>query len=311
AYHSGLLLPDELSVIPILAALYFMMRSANDPRVRNAILCGVFLGASCWLRSNALVLPVFVVAMIFSVVPKEMRARFALVMIATFVITVTPITMRNVICFDTFAPLSLGGGTTLVEGLGDIDDGSRGLPRTDEDVMQLDAKLDGTGKTYSGLYDPDGVIRDRRRSVYGLSIIRSEPFWFAQGVAARGLSTFRLERVPAIAPERDEQDTTAPIFYWLDRPLKFFQRAFVTAVFLPLVLLGLIVVALRKQWRALFIILVVPVYYATVQPLVHTEYRYVIATPHMLMIASAVGMCWLFGRVAGLVGSDRESAAGA
>jgi hypothetical protein len=286
-------------------------RSVKEPRVEDAVLCGVFLGLSCWLRSNALVLPVFVAVVLFGVVSKEMRTRITLVMIAAFVLMIAPITLRNAIFFDTFAPLSLGGGTTLVEGLGDIDDGSRGLPRTDEDVMQLDAKLDGSGTAYSGLYDVDGVMRDRRRSEYGLSIIRSEPLWFARGVAARGVSTFRLERVPAVAAGRDERDTTNAVLYWLDRPLKFFQRAFVTAVFLPLVLIGVIVVALRKQWKALVVILVVPVYYATVQPVVHTEYRYVLATPHMLMIAAAVGMCWLSGRIAALVRSDRGCAPGA
>jgi hypothetical protein len=175
--------------------------------------------------------------------------------------------------------------------------------------MQLDARLDGSGMQYSALYDPDGVERERRRMDFGLSIIEAEPLWFARGVAARGLSTFRLERVPAIAPERDERETTSAPLYWLDRPLKFLQRAFVTAVFLPLVLLGLIVTAVRRQWRELIVVLVVPLYFATVQPLVHTEYRYVLATPHMLMIAAGVALCWLFGKIVALVRSDRESTA--
>ncbi len=73
----------------------------------------------------------------------------------------------------------------MVEGLGDLDDGRRGLPPTDEDIMQLDARLEGSDVQYSGLYDPDGVERDRRRTEYGMSVIRSEPIWFARGVGAR------------------------------------------------------------------------------------------------------------------------------
>jgi hypothetical protein len=84
----------------------------------------------------------------------------------------------------------------------------------------------------------------------------------------------------------------------LNRPLKFFQRSFVTAIFLPLAVIGICLIAARRQWFKLIILLIVPVYYATVQALVHTEYRYVLATPHMLMIPAAVGICWLVGSVA-------------
>lgn len=307
AYNSGLLLPDESCVLPILAALYFLVRLSETAQFRNAISCGLFLGVSCWLRSNALLLPLFFAVAIFFVTAKEIRIRAAALLIAAFIVVIAPITIRNAVYFNSFIPLSLGSGTTLLEGLGDIDDGSRSLPRTDEDVMRLDAKLDGTGSDYSRLYDPEGVERDRRRREYGASVIGAEPLWFARGVAARGASTFRLERVPAIAPERNEKDLTPWFFYWINVPLKFAQRAFVTASFLPLVLAGLIVIGVKRRWRELITILIVPLYYATVQPLVHTEYRYVLATPHMLMIAAAVAMCWLFAKAVALVRENSKS----
>jgi 4-amino-4-deoxy-L-arabinose transferase-like glycosyltransferase len=311
AYHSCLMLPDELSVIPILAAIYFLIRARLNARLVDAVLCGICLGLSCWLRSNALFLPLFVGVSAMLMIAKGDRMRFAAIIIATCVITIAPITIRNAIYFNSFIPLSLGGGTTFVEGLGDIDDGGRALPRTDEEIMQLDANLDGSGMQYSALYAPRGLERDRRRMDFGLSIVEAEPFWFARGVATRGMSTFRLERVPAMASQRDERETTNAALYWLNRPLKVLQRAFVTAVFLPLVLIGLVVTAARRQWRELIVVLIVPLYFATVQPLVHTEYRYVLATPHMLMIAVAVALCWLFGTIVALVRSDRESAGSA
>lgn len=306
AYHSGLMLPDELSVIPILAAVFFLVRAIRRPRLTNALLCGVCLGLSCWLRANALLLPIFFAVAALLVVGKERRATFAGLLLAAFLFTIAPVTIRNALCFQSFIPLALGGGTTVVEGLGDIDDGSRGLPRTDEGVMDLDAKLDGSESRYTTLYDPEGVARDRRRLSFGWSTIRSEPLWFARGVAKRGLSTFRLERVPAVVPERDERETTNALLYALDRPLKLVQRAFVTAAFLPLTVLGLVVLALKKRWSELVAIVTVPSYFATVQTFVHTEYRYVLATPHMLMIAAAVGMCWLCGRVVRSACRNRE-----
>jgi len=311
AYHSGLLLPDELSVIPILTAVYFFVLAMRVPLVRNALLCGVFLAASCWLRSNALVLPLYFAVAAVALIPRCSRLRFAGLMIMAFVVAIAPITIRNAMYFGSFIPLSLGSGTTFVEGLGDIDDGSPRLPRTDEDVMRLDASLDGSDNQYSSLYDPNGVERDRQRTKYGLSVVRSEPLWFASVVAARGASTFRLERVPAIAAGRDEKDTTPLFVYWANRPLKVLQRAFVTAAFLPFVCFGLIVLWVCRKWRESIVLLVVPLYYATVQPLVHTEYRYVLAIPHLLMIIAAVAICWIAGKVLKLLGRDRESAAAA
>jgi 4-amino-4-deoxy-L-arabinose transferase-like glycosyltransferase len=303
AYHSGLILPDELSVIPILAAVYYFVRLVRAGRATDAALCGLCLGLSCWLRSNALMLPIFF--FVAAVLGRRTKTQLlnAAVLVAAFVVTIAPITARNLVVFDAPVPLSLGSGTTFVEGLGDIDDGSRGLPREDEDVMALDQSLDQSlgdsrGVPYTSLYDPNGVERDARRMAFGRGVVAKEPLWFIKGVAARGLSTLRLERVPAVAPERDERTTTSPILYWLNRPLKFFQRSFVTAIFLPLAVIGICLIAARRQWFKLIILLIVPVYYATVQALVHTEYRYVLATPHMLMIPAAVGICWLVGSVA-------------
>ncbi len=311
AYHSALILPDELSVIPILAAVYFFLLAIKGRSVRDALLCGAFLAMSCWLRSNALLLPVYFAIAGAILTVRGTRPRLGAVLILVFVVVIAPITIRIAVYFESFIPLSLGSGTTFVEGLGDIDDGDPRLPRTDEDVMRLDATLDGSGNAYSSLYEPNGVERDRKRMLYGLSVMRSKPVWFVRGVASRGISTFRLERVPAIAGERAEKETTPSVFYWLDLPLKFLQRVFVTAVFLPLVALGLILLAIRRQWREMVTILLVPLYYATVQPLVHTEYRYVLATPHLLMIAAAVAMCWLVGKVLILVPRNDNSTAGA
>jgi 4-amino-4-deoxy-L-arabinose transferase-like glycosyltransferase len=316
AYHSGLMLPDELSVVPVLAALYFLVRATREPRILYALLCGVFLGLSCWLRSNTLLLPVFIAFSALFVLTQGGRLRFAGLSLAVFLVTIAPITIRNVVYFHAPVPLSLGFGTTFIEGLGDLDDGRRGVPKTDEDVMALDERLeielgDWYGKPYSSLYDPMGFEREGRRIAFGRRVVTQERLWFASGVAKRGLTTFRLERVPAIAPERDERDATNAALYWLNRPLKVVQRAFITAAFLPFVVLGAGLLVVRKRWRELVLLGVVPLYFATVQPLVHTEYRYVLATPHLLMVCAAIGLCFLFGKLRRLGGRDVNDAAAA
>jgi len=118
-----------------------------------------------------------------------------------------------------------------------------------------------------------------------------------------------MERVPVIAPERDESETTNPILYKLNIPLKLFQKLFISAVFLPLLFFGMIL--LLREWEkrlSLMILACVPVYYMTVQSLIHTEYRYVLAIPHFVMIVSAVALSFVWGKVAERVtGSSNTS----
>jgi hypothetical protein len=295
AYHSGIILPDELSVLPILFAVFAFVLAYKKTDIRWAVLAGLGIGLSCWLRANALLLPAFVGAAWLALLPKGVRLRFACVMFGTFVLTISPITIRNYLVFDSFVPLSLGTGTTFVEGLGDLDlSGQRGMPHTDDDVMALDAARAGRPDYYSTLYSPDGVLREHARVAFGLDAVGSDPLWFMGGVVERGINYIRLERVPAMDPAYDESDTTDRWLRNLNVPLKAFQRLFITAVFLPLILLGAILLLLKRESRGTFLLLsAIPLYYMSVQPVLHTEYRYVLPAAHILMVFAAVAVSYL------------------
>ena len=60
------------------------------------------------------------------------------------------------------------------------------------------------------------------------------------------------------------------------------QKLFLTAVMLPLAIIGLVLLVVKKRWPALIVLLVVPVYFFCVQSTVHTEYRYVLAVDYFL-----------------------------
>lgn len=299
AYHSGLMLPDGLSVLPVLLAQYLLVRARERPSILLVVFCGVAIGLSCWLRSNALLLPLFFAAGAFFWLPRIGRTRFALTLIGVFIITIAPITIRNYVVFGSLVPLSLGAGTTFIEGLGDYDtDGRFGLPTTDEGVMQMDVRRSNRADYYGFLYSPDGVERDRARTKDGLAVVAEDPGWYAASVAHRGLSTLRMERVPVIATERDERETTPTLLYHLNRPLKLVQGAFITAVILPIAIFGLVLLLFdAEQRRALIVLAIIPLYYGTVQALIHTEYRYVLATPHILVVLSAVTLSFLIGKI--------------
>ena len=63
AYNSLLLLPDSLSVLPILAAVYVIVsaRVTAGSWIKLAT-AGAMLGVSCWFRPNGLLLPLFFAA---------------------------------------------------------------------------------------------------------------------------------------------------------------------------------------------------------------------------------------------------------
>src|SRR5438132_685262 len=60
AWNSVLLLPDSISVLPILLAIYLLARAIKRPQFFKFLVVGALVGASCWLRANAMFLTLFV-----------------------------------------------------------------------------------------------------------------------------------------------------------------------------------------------------------------------------------------------------------
>ena len=89
-------------------------------------------------------------------------------------------------------------------------------------------------------------------------------------------------------------------FLWTHYPrflVHTVQRLFLTAVMLPLALIGLGLLIVRKHNRALIILSVVPIYFFCVQSIVHTEYRYVLAVDCFLFALAAVSVSWVINLV--------------
>ena len=85
-------------------------------------------------------------------------------------------------------------------------------------------------------------------------------------------------------------------FLWTWYPrmvLRALQRVFITAVFLPLALVGVGLTIFRKRTAALIILSVVPLYYFAVQSAFHTEYRYVLAVNYFMFAFAAVAIAWV------------------
>ncbi|MGI8735068.1 MAG: ArnT family glycosyltransferase [Pyrinomonadaceae bacterium] len=209
AYHSVLLLPDSLSVLPILLAVYFIVRVPKRPRLLAFALAGALIGVSCWLRANALLLAPFL-AMLWLVQERGRRLRFATALLAGALLIIAPVTIKNWIAFGHFIPLSLGAGQTLLEGIADYDTEKQlNIPQTDLGIMRQEAEWYQRPEYALLLFGPDGIKRERMRVARGLAVIRSHPVWFLSVMARRAASSLQLDRVPLVSRE-------APVSHSLD-----------------------------------------------------------------------------------------------
>ncbi len=179
SYYSLWLGPDTLAVLPILIAIYLIIKAIKRPRLVTVIVAGTFLGLSCWLRSNALLLAPFLSVVIALVFERGKRFRYSATLVVAVIIVISPITIRNLILYRHAIPLSLGAGITMEEGIADYDrERQLGMPFTDEEVARMEAESSGQPDYAGNQWVPDGVERDRARFARGIEAIRSNPVWF-------------------------------------------------------------------------------------------------------------------------------------
>jgi 4-amino-4-deoxy-L-arabinose transferase-like glycosyltransferase len=299
-WNSILLLPDTLAALPILLAIYLITRASKRPRWLAILAAGALVGISCWLRANALMLAPFLVLLMPIIFPRGQRLKAVFVLMGGFCLTIVPLTVRNAIVFGHFIPVSLGAGQTLLEGIGDYDQTRRfGVPDTDLELVKQEAAAYNRPDYALTLFGPDAIKRDRERLARGFAIIRDNPFWFFTVMIRRAGSMWRLERAPRMSASNTSAGWTRSAAVVVGGV----QRLFITAVFLPLVISGLILLAVGGQGRVLAILMAVPIYYFCTQSVLHTEYRYVLTIHYFLFVIAAVAIyqiaCWMRQRFTG------------
>lgn len=185
AFYSLLLIPDALIVPPVLAALLLLIRAYKKPTVLKVVACGALLGLSCWLRANILLLAPFLAILILTFF-REQRWRYAGLLVASSLLVISPITLRNYLVFAHFVPISLGSGMVLTEGIAENDLENRfDLSATDVGVSLGEARKFNRPDYATGLWDVDGIEREKRRTNEALAIIKAHPVWYFSTVARR------------------------------------------------------------------------------------------------------------------------------
>jgi 4-amino-4-deoxy-L-arabinose transferase-like glycosyltransferase len=304
-WNSILLLPDTLAVAPVLLAVLLLLRADRGRTLLKTLAAGALVGLSCWLRANALLLAPFLALAVPFLFARGVRVRASLALVAGALVCVAPLTVRNALVFGHFIPVSLGAGQTLIEGIGDYDPEERfGLPDTDVELQRQEAEGYGRPEYAETLFGPDATARDGARRARAFAVIRSHPLWFASVMARRAASMLRLERAPLAS---NAVPVSEGWTRWPRLVLRAAQKLFITAVFLPLYLLGLLLLAHARRTRALAALVAVPLYYLCVQSALHTEYRYVLAIHYMLFVAAAAALYHPASAAASRLNSRRAS----
>ncbi len=306
SWNAITILPDTISVLPILLAIYVLVHFRKALRWQAVFSAGLLIGISTLLRANSLLLTPFLAGLIViwrcetpgkrpdsqtrgahggtPLQSGRRRVKLAVMLVAGTLMVIAPVTVRNAVVYGYFIPLSLGAGQTLLEGIADYDPAGRfNIPDTDVGIAEMEARQEQRPDYATTLFGPDGIKRERARLARGLTVIRSHPLWFFGVMVQRSVSMLRLERVPIISLDPDHK---------LNYPgmLRVVQRIFLTAVMLPLALAGVILLAFAKRWSTLAILLAVPVYYFCFQSALHTEYRYVIALNYFLLVFASIAI---------------------
>ncbi len=298
SWNSILLLPDSLAALPILLAIWLIVRAVMRPssathKLLRVFLAGALVGVSCWLRANSALLAPFLAIPFLLFCKRGARWQPVLALIGGCVLLIAPITIRNAVVYHQFIPVSLGAGQTLIEGIADYNtDGSLGLPQTDMELIRGEAESFHRPDYANSLFSPDGIERDRARIKRGLAVIGAHPVWFLSVMVRRAASMFKLERTPLRLAAND--DGSWQPLPWL---LRVVQKLFITAIFLPLAFIGAALLCHERRWRTLALLLVVPFYYCCTQSALHTEYRYVLVIQCFLFVLAAVAIHRLASQV--------------
>jgi hypothetical protein len=230
AWNSVLLLPDTLCVLPLLAAIYCLARAVKRPKIWTLLMAGAFVGLSCWLRANAMLLAPFLLLAVPPLFERGRRLSAAAAILGGALLVIAPLTVRNYVVFGHFIPLSLGAGQTFLEGIADYDGEKRfGIPETDMGIMRMEAEMYNRPDYYGTLFNPDGIKRERMRLAQGLRIVLSHPLWFSGVMARRGASMLRLERArltstqPPVTHSLLLTDERAPV--WAQSPAELLSGA--------------------------------------------------------------------------------------
>ena len=318
AFSSNFVLPDALSALPLLAALFVLAEAHPGPRRRwwVSATAGALVGAGVWLRPNVMLLAPLLALIVVVIATDRRRALgHALALVVAALAVVAPITLRNHAVYGEWVPVSINGGLTLWQGVADAGGEAEGARRRDKLVMDEEAERYGNPRYREWWAEPDGIFRDRERYRRAREVIRAHPLLYARVVAGRAramLSYDTADGPPTLGGETaaaellartEDDDADEARAHDLSRQpsderflavgraasptrsgLGLLQAVLLPAL-TPLALLGAGIL-LMVCWRSALVLLSLPLYYLSTESFFLYEWR--VAVPmHYAMLACA------------------------
>ena len=298
----------------VLGATWMLVLAVKRQSVAWALGAGALVGASCWLRANALLLVFFWALALLLLVQSTWRKRAILsasVLLAALIV-IAPVVVRNVIAFRAFVPTGLGAGTNLLEGIGETERGAKefGVAGSDSELLEQErGELQPSPATSFSLYYPDGIRRDRERTRKAVAIIARHPFWYAGTVVRRMAGVLKYAGQPSgiygsAGINLTSRKNLPPAWQGGVAALLVNAVGMLQSVLryllLPLMVAGL-VLAFRMDWRMSALLMVTVFYYLVVGSLMHTHIRYGLPMQALLTIFAGLALWRLKGFVFGRV----------
>jgi hypothetical protein len=280
---------------------------------RWALGAGSMVGASCWLRANALLLGLWCAVALLLLVRASWRTglRLSAAFMLGVLLLVAPVIVRNSRAFKAFVPGGMGVGTNLWEGLGETSRAAEfGAVFGDAALIEQERAEMGLGKDAPlALYWPDGLERDRQRMRKAVAVIKANPFWYAGVMARRMMGMLKYAGEPAAYMGTAGINVTGRKTLPLERQggilaiiinLLGMVQSVLRYLFLPLMIAGA-VLAWRSDWRSTALLLTVILYYLIVGSILHTELRYGLPMQSLLFVFAGLAVGEIMKRLKSVV----------
>jgi len=297
-------LADAPTAWIVVAAAWLLLLAARKQSLAWAIGAGALVGASCWLRANAMLLVFFwgLALLLFVRAGWRRRVLLSASVVLAALLVIAPIVVRNLITFHAFVPTGLGAGTNLWEGIGETERGAKefGAAANDQEVVEQErVALNVAPGGDFDLYYPDGIQRDRERTRRSIAIIKQHPVWYAGTVVNRMAAVMKFAGAPSgIYGSAGINVTSRKCLptQWQGGILAVFVnglgmfQSVLRYVLLPLIVIGAIL-AFRLDWRTAGLMSATVFYYWVVGSMIHTHIRYGLPMQALLTLFAGLA-CW-------------------
>jgi hypothetical protein len=307
AFNGATPLADSPTAWLVVGGAWMLLLAMKRLSWRWALGAGLLIGASCWLRANALLLGFWcaVVLLLFVKASWQTGLRLGGIFVLGMLLLVAPVIVRNSRAFHAFVPGGMGFGTNLWEGIGETSRAAEfGAVFGDGNVIEQErAQMGLAPDAPLSLYWPDGLQRDRERMRKAMTVIKAHPFWYA-GVMARrmaGMLKYAGEPAPYMGTAGinvTSRKSLSPAWQGgilaLVVNLLGMLQSVLRYVLLPLMLFG-IYIGWRRDLRAGAILLSVILYYLIVGSMLHTELRYGLPMQALLFVFAGLAVTEIIG----------------